>query len=613
MAQYRGNWDRALHRGLALLLVLAGLFIGAAGMEARADETASAVVLARAKSLEGGGQYAEALDAYRVYLTTAPADDEVRATVARLLSWQGEYDEAVSWYRDVLTRHPLDHDSRIGLARVFAWQQRFIEAQDQYALVLREVPSEVEALAGLADVLLWSGHPEQALSYYERVLAATDNPEVAARIVSVKADLAAADASPAFLPEQVRPDPSIGLHEVDRLREHGLQAETAQHYPEAIAAYRAVLTRRPEDDEIRAALARLLSWQGAHAESISLYREVLARHPDDHEIRVALARVLSWQKAFTEARALYEQVAQAEPANLDARRGLAEVSHWQGARAEALTRYEALAAETHDPEIERAWQAVKSEILVSPRAAVGQGLTGLRLPYRDYAKIGYGHYTYTRGQPDERDLLFEAAQSIGNQTMVVRVEPLSRFGFHDTPVSAELYSPLWQRAWAYVSAQGTVNPHFTPNYSVAGEMAQGLGGLHASLAPLEVSFGYRRLNYRQDDIDLLMPGLTIFLPFNVWLTEKIYFIPATGAMTLASQLTWRPADRVQFFASGSFGTSGERIVAAQDYTRVGSRTIQWGATFPLSDRFSAEIAGYYEDRGFLYIRRGGNLSVIYHW
>ena len=374
-----------------------------------------------------------------------------------------------------------------------------------------------------------------------------------------------------------------------------------------------MLQQYPGNDEIRSALARVLSWQGAHAEAATLYREVLAHHPEDQDIRVALAQVLSWQKQFDDAHRLYEQVLEADPKQIEARRGLAEVAHWRGNRSEALQRYEALLAETQDPDIEQRLRAVKSELLVSPRAAVGQGLTGLRLPYRDYAKIGYGHYSYTKNQPDERDLLFEIAKPFGNQTLVLRAEPINRFGFHDTPVSAELYSPLWQRAWGYIAAQGTINPQFSPNYSFAGEVAQGLGALHASLAPFEVSFGYRRLNYKQDDIDLLMPGLTIFLPFNLWLTEKVYLIPNTGAVTLSSQLTWRPTDRLQFFASGSFGTSGERIVAAQDFTRVGSRTIQGGVTFPITERFSAEASGYYEDRGFLYIRRGGNLSLIYHW
>jgi len=64
-----------------------------------------------------------------------------------------------------------------------------------------------------------------------------------------------------------------------------------------------------------------------------------------------------------------------------------------------------------------------------------------------------------------------------------------------------------------------------------------------------------RLEHAKTDIDLLLPGLTLYLPFNLWLTEKVYIIPNTGAITLSSQLTWRPTDRLQLFASGSFGTS----------------------------------------------------------
>ncbi len=601
------SWNKSA--GLSLLLiplaVLAGLCGAAAGAEATSHPARPRQALEQAKQLEAAKQYPEALAAYRAYLEAQPDNDEVRATVAKLLSWQGHYDEAVALYREVVDRHPLDHDSRIGLARVLAWQKQFAASQEQYELVLRDEPRNGEALTGLADVLLWSGHPEQAVPYYERALAATGDAEVDARLRSLKTNIAAAQPLPStHAPRQT---------ETARVLELARAFETEGRYPEAASAYREALGHRPDDDEIRARLARVLSWQRSHADSASLYREVLSRHPEDQDSRVALARVLSWQQQFGEAQRLYEDVLQAEPKNLDARRGLAEVAHWQGNRADALARYDALFAETRDPGIERQRQAVQSELLVSPRAAVGQGLPGFRIPYRDYAKLGYGHYSYTRNQPDERDVLFEVAKPIGDQTLVVRVEPINRFGFHDTPVSAEYYSPLWQRAWGYVAAQGTVNPKFTPNYSFAGELAQGLGGLHASLAPIEVSFGYRRLNYKQDDIDLLMPGLTIFLPFNVWLTEKLYAIPNTGAVTLSSQLTWRPTDRVQVFASGSFGTSGERIVAAQDFTRIGSRTIQGGVMVPVNERFSVEASGYYEDRGLLYVRRGGNISLIYHW
>ena len=565
-------------------------------------------ILETAQTFEHWQEYPQAIVAYRTYLWLQPEDDEARSTLAKLLSWQGAYDEAISLYRDILTRHPIDLEIRTALARTLSWHKQFDEARQVYQEVLREDANQLDARRGLADVLFWSEHGSEALPYYEQVFAATHDPEVAKRIEAIKA-APSAPAQSSVLETKENQLPAPTTESLMRAR----RFEAAQRYPEAIAAYREHLALRPDDDEARTTLAKLLSWQGDHADATALYRDVLTRHPADLESRIALARVLSWQKQFDEAQAIYDEVLREDAKNFDARKGRADVAFWRGNRTEALSLYESIFAETKNQEVQRQIQSVKAELTASPRAPIGQGLTGLRLPYRDYAKVGYGHYSYTKNIPDEQDLLFEVAKPIGDQTLVVRVEPINRFGFHDTPVSAEYYSPLWQRAWGYVAAQGTMNPNFAPNYSFVGEVTQGLGGVHSSLVPFEVSFGYRRLNYKKDDIDLLLPGLTVYLPFNLWLTEKVYFIPNTGAITLSSQLTWRPTDRLQFFASGLFGTSGEHIVATQDFTRVNSHTIQGGVMFPVTDRFSAEAVGYYEDRGFLYVRRGGNLSLIYHW
>ena len=60
------------------------------------------------------------LRAYRQYLTARPDHDDVRATVAKLLSRQGQWDDAIALYRELLTRQPLDHDNRVSLARVLS-------------------------------------------------------------------------------------------------------------------------------------------------------------------------------------------------------------------------------------------------------------------------------------------------------------------------------------------------------------------------------------------------------------------------------------------------------------------------------------------------------------
>jgi YaiO family outer membrane protein len=580
--------------------------IGSVALRAETHARSPRSVLDQAKDLERRQQYPEASAAYRAYLDVRPDDDDARGAVARLLSWQGAYDDALAEYRDVLTRHPLDLEIQTAVARILSWQKKFDEAQQMYESVLRDDPDRWDAVGGLADVLFWSGRGRDALPYYERLFASSRDPEIAARMETIHADLAVQETDSKRSTRR-----SDGLSD-DSLRQ-AHQLEEDGRYAEAIAGYRAYLSRQPDDDEVRTTLARVLSWRGNHAEAIVLYRDVLTRHPGDLDVRLALALTLSWQKQFTEARQIYGSLLAESAYNREARKGLADIAFWSGDRVQALARYESLYQEDPDPEVARQIAAVKAELATSPRAPVGQEVGGLRLPYRDYAKIGYGHYSYTKGIPDERNVLLEAGTSVGNKTLIARIEPLTRFGFHDTPVSAELYSPLWRQAWGYVGAQVTANPSFAPNYSAVGEAFQGLGAVHSSLSALEVSVGYRHLLFKKDNIDLFLPGVTVYFPHNVWLTEKLYYVPDTGAITLASQLTWRPQDRLQFFASWAFGTSGERIVATQDFTRVRSRIVQGGVTFPLTARLSAEASGYYEDRGALYVRRGGLFNLIVHW
>lgn len=409
---------------------------------------------------------------------------------------------------------------------------------------------------------------------------------------------------------------------LDNLMEQARQLETAQRYQEAETLYRTILKRQPTNDDIRAALARVLSWQGSYIEATDLYRSLVQRHPNDLDFTTALARVLSWQKSTAEAKAIYEQALQNNPNHAETLEGLANLFYWNDQLDEALPYYERAYAVTSNPALAERIVLIKNRqtepapsptMVTSPHAPLGSRDSSIRLPFRDYFKVGYGQFGYTRGIQTEHATLVEAAKSVGEQTLVGRVESLHRFGFHDVPISAELYSPLWARAWGYVAAQGTVDARFTPTYSVAGEVYQGLGIIHSLLSIFEASVGYRRLSYRTDDINLFMPSLTVYLPFDTWLTEQLYWVPETGAMTLASRLTWRPTPRVQFFVSGSFGTSGERIVATQDITRIGSHTIQGGFIIPVIERLSLEATGYYEDRGRLYARQGGNFAIIYHW
>ena len=125
--------------------------------------------------------------------------------------------------------------------------------------------------------------------------------------------------------------------------------------------------------------------------------------------------------------------------------------------------------------------------------------------------------------------------------------------------------------------------------------------------------GYRHLSFRTAEVDLLIPAFTIYFPYNIWLTEKVYYVLDPSSVTVSSQLTWRATERLQFFITGTYGGTAERVAALQDITRTTMHSVQAGATFPIAARLSAEASGYYEDRHGQAIRRGGTFSFIVHW
>ncbi len=136
--------------GLLAGLLLAAVWFSApaAMIAAMAQDAAPRQLLQQAKAFEDEKRYEEAIEAYRQYLLARPDHDDVRATMAKLLSWQGQREEAIALYRDILTRQPLDHDHRVGLARVLSWNKEFADAQVEYERVLHDEPAHAEALVG---------------------------------------------------------------------------------------------------------------------------------------------------------------------------------------------------------------------------------------------------------------------------------------------------------------------------------------------------------------------------------------------------------------------------------------------------------------------------------
>lgn len=393
---------------------------------------------------------------------------------------------------------------------------------------------------------------------------------------------------------------------------------TAESYDEALSVYQDYLALHPEDDAARAAAARILSWQGKYDEAVTLYLDILDRHPVDLEVRTALARVKSWQRKFTEAQVLYTRILVEQPHNIEAKRGLADTLYWSGNFSRALSLYEDVFAFASDAEVADRIQAVRAELAAAQSSSLRHAplheLSDDSSPSpRNFVKLGYRHFTYTKHLPDEKNWFLEVSRPWQARTFTVRFESLERFGLHDSSLSGELYSPLWQGAWGYGLSSVGIGTHIVPRWTVGGELFQSLSVFHPLLAFLDVSFGYRRLSFRDATINILSPGITWYVSHNLWLTEKMYYVPDTESKSLSSTLTWRPNNRFQAFAAGTFGNAGERVGALQDLVRTDTLILQGGVTFPVSKNFSIEVSGYYEDRDAQYVRRGVSFALISYW
>lgn len=429
---------------------------------------------------------------------------------------------------------------------------------------------------------------------------------------------------------------------------HILQQATAhvsqQEYASAILLYRMYLGRHPQNDEIRGALAQTMAWNKQYPEALRLYDELLKRHPKDHDLRTAYGRILAWTGQHNDAEAAFYQVLRSDPKRLDTREALGDLYRWSGREAEAAVIYLSLLEQAPNPGIETklealdlpkvqpptlAYEPVRSTLIpdppplvstvthaqaipVSPRLPADRG-PGFALPYRRFLSVGYGYSSYSKHLPNDNTITLEGGMPIGDMTLVGRYEHIHRFGFNDHQISAELYRPLWTGSWTVI--HGTVGPdaHVIPQWSAGGTVYQSLASLSSSLAFLEPFVGYQSMHFRTTTVHMTTPGLNLYLPFNMWITESLYLVPTTGASTLLSQLTWRPAPRVQAFVSGSFGTQGERLTAEQDIRRIPTTTFKAGLEVPVADHWSIGLVGTKEARTHLYDRYEGRAYLTYVW
>jgi tetratricopeptide (TPR) repeat protein len=129
-------------------------------------------------------------------------------------------------------------------------------------------------------------------------------------------------------------------YNVDALLNHGHIAKGTVGPTVALKDYRLALELRPDRDDIRLHLARLLVHDNAN-EALKLFEEVASGKPDDPELQMDLVRAYQAAGKLDEADAMVDQILERDPDNalaLSEKGALLAVTPGRAAEGEALLR-----------------------------------------------------------------------------------------------------------------------------------------------------------------------------------------------------------------------------------------------------------------------------------
>jgi len=225
----------------------------------------------------------------------------------------------------------------------------------------------------------------------------------------------------------------------------------------------------------------------------------------------------------------------------------------------------------------------------------------------NYIKPFYAFYNLSpSGRKSEREYGIELSQRIKNFSLLAKLSNVERFGLKDTQLYLELYPPLGKGRWGYLSFSFSPDASFLPRTTFGGEIFQ-------TYKNFEFSLGYTHMNFKDSKVDIFYPGLIVYLPKDIILEEKYYYVPKTNTYSLVSSLSYELTCKFWIKYGFGFGNSAERLTAYGDLLKYTTYFHKIEGEYRVKDYLSVGLEGLYEHRDKLYNRKGLNLFLKYWW
>ena len=298
--------------------------------------------------------YDSAVKKYREVLEKDPQDTQARISLADVLSWQGKYEESVAEYLKALTIKPQDLVAQKKLAAVYVWKKDFLKAEALYQEILAKDPSDPKLAVALAEVSFRRGktqeaermletilakdpqnrdakvlmgdveagseHFKKALGLYREVLAEKYDRKVKAKIGDVLSWTRDYRGAIKIYDELLAEKEDKALR-IQKARILGWERK----YRQARKEYQEILSLGPDElvkDEMD---AKEFYWRGRIKRAIAAYKKLIGKAPENAEAMFDLSQIYSYQSMWREATDQYKTLLAAFSDHFRAKAGLRKV------------------------------------------------------------------------------------------------------------------------------------------------------------------------------------------------------------------------------------------------------------------------------------------------
>lgn len=407
----------------------------------------------------------------------------------------------------------------------------------------------------------------------------------------------------------------------------------AKEFQNAENLLKEMLVYYPDNSELLSILARLLYWEKKYDESIKVYQRLIKVKPS-HEAREELDKIFTAKK-FEEIEKLIKKrnFMEAEE-KLKFLYGSDQSKHGAGYRLgmlyisqreykKALQIFKELSSLYPD---DSGMEALYIESLILTGEIKKARETLFNLPkerkqhlydsrddlfYRvrkNYLSISSELLDYTLGIDDEKSYTVQLRQRIAEMTFVASYSTVSRFGLEDNEIGLEIYSRLGEKTkrWGFISVTGSPDAEFLPKWTAGGAVYQGYKNF-------DFSIGYTHMQFKDASVDIIKPGVIVYLPHRFSLNETLIIDPDKNTATLNSKLYYEPTHKINGFYSYSFGKAAEEIGSLQDVEKIKQYSHRAGIEYRFTPQWSIGSEYQFSHREDSYNKEGFEFFSKYWW